>query len=83
MAICKYCGCYNDRSEWPAEYRSSYVPHCCFDCYKEDPDLALVGPDDTFSLYDGLDEAPSEDEQEEVVDPDPTDGECEDPEDPE
>ena len=36
MAICRYCGRYNDITEWPGDFQEAYVPHCCFKCFTED-----------------------------------------------
>ena len=79
MAVCKYCGKYNDSSEWPQRFVSAYTPDCCFDCYEENPDRATWGhrdelDEDTETTENFTD--PSDLDTIEV--PDPTDGECED-----
>lgn len=79
MAVCKYCGKYNDSSEWPERFLTAYTPNCCFDCYMENPDRAVWGyinePDDEDEP---LEQPDDQSDVDDIEVPDPTDGECED-----
>lgn len=81
MALCRYCGRYNDITEWPGDFQEAYVQHCCFKCFEEDPsrlnieeqkdkaeEAESLGGDESDASDDGFDDA---DEPEEA---DPTDG---------
>lgn len=41
MAICQWCGNYNDQYEWPEYDRGEYSPLCCHKCYMENPRRVL------------------------------------------
>ena len=58
MAVCKFCGHYTDRFEWPEEYREYSKPNLCFSCYKEDPSRGVVIP--------GLEEFPDKEEMQSI-----------------
>lgn len=38
MALCAWCGKFNDQADWPVEYQVLYRPDLCFSCYSADPD---------------------------------------------
>lgn len=83
MAICKYCGKYNDRHEWPQMFVEAYTPDCCFNCYEENPDRAVWGHVDEEETNNESETVDSEPDLDDIIAPDPTDGECEDTSDPE
>lgn len=63
---CKYCGRYNDITEWPGDMAEAYSPHCCYACFLEDPSR-VNGDDNTDDENDdGFD--PEEEEEEEIDD---------------
>ena len=41
MALCQWCGSYNDEYEWPEYDRNEYSPLCCHKCYMENPRRVL------------------------------------------
>jgi hypothetical protein len=63
---CKYCGRYNDITEWPGDMAEAYTPHCCYACFLEDPSRAESEDDQPDDDDDGFD--PEEDEEEEIGD---------------
>lgn len=41
MAVCQWCGGYNDQYEWPEYDRDEYIPSCCHKCYVINPRRVL------------------------------------------